>query len=54
MEPHGIERIINNLFKTKHRFIFILFSIYELIFLTGKKVAIGVRNAIEKFKSKNK
>ena len=31
-------RIINDLFKTKHKFIFILFAIYELIFLTFLKV----------------
>ena len=30
---HGIEQIINNRFKTKQEFIFILFAVYEHIFL---------------------
>ena len=34
---HGIVQIINNWFKTKHTFIFILFAIYELIFWTFLK-----------------
>ena len=30
---HGIVRTVNNWFETKHKFIFILYAIYELIFL---------------------
>ena len=42
----GIMRITNNWFETKHKFIFILFAIYELIFLTflkGKNITIIIK-----------
>ena len=55
---HGIiVRIINNWFETKHKFIFILFAIYELIFLTflnGKNVTICTYKWFERLESFNK
>ena len=49
--------MINNLFKTNNKFIFILFAIYELIFvmfLKGKNVTIGVRSGVAKYKKNKK
>ena len=39
---HGIVPILNNWFKTKHKIIFKLFAIYELIFLTFLKGKLNI------------